>query len=52
MVSGAPAFILGIIPTDNKFTAITVQRRWSYIKKEFSKLGITVISYAIFKMLS
>lgn len=46
MISGAPSFVLGLIPTDNKFTAVTVKNRWNYIRNEFKKLGVNVISFA------
>ena len=35
--SSAPAFILGCMTTDNKFTAEHVLKRWSHIYSEFAK---------------
>ena len=43
--SSAPAFILGCMTTDNKFTAEHVLKRWSHIHTECAKRGITVVSF-------
>ena len=40
-----PAFILVCLCTDNKFTAEHVLKRWTYIRTECEKRGITVASY-------
>ena len=40
-----PAFILACLCTDNKFTAEHVLKRWTYIRTECEKRGITVASY-------
>jgi hypothetical protein len=41
----APSFVLSIMGTDNKFKSTDVKNRWSYIRREFQKYNITVISY-------
>lgn len=43
---GAPAFVLSVMGTDNKFEAVDVRNRWNYIKKEFQELGIEVINFS------
>lgn len=46
LVDNVPPFTLSLFSTDNKFTALDVLRRWTYIRLELQKKGIQVLTYA------
>lgn len=41
-----PPFALTLFSTNNKFTALDVLRRWTFIRSELGKKGIAVLSFA------
>jgi hypothetical protein len=45
-IIGEPSYAICVIPTDNRFPSAVVKKRWNYIRSEFKKLGVEVISYA------
>lgn len=41
-----PAYCLSLFSTDNKFDAKDVLERWSFMKKEAKKFGITIAGFS------
>lgn len=43
---GCAAFCLGLLGTNNQFSAEDVVRRWNYIKQELARVGITILGFS------
>lgn len=41
-----PAYCLSLFSTDNKFDANDILERWTFIKKEARKFGITIVGFS------